>query len=163
MKNIFLIGMPGCGKTTIGKIVAQRLGVGFVDMDDVISRRLQKSINEIFAEYGEQYFRDVETSVLSELANKKNTVVSTGGGIVKSQKNRELLKDKTVVYIDADVEKIAARGNFSDRPLLKDNLNNLKNLYAERAAYYKECADIIVLGDGSPMAVAQRILSLVKD
>ncbi len=163
MKSIFLIGLPGCGKSTIGRILAERLLMELVDTDSLIVERQGKTINDIFAENGEDYFRKLESEVLEELINAKNTIVSTGGGIIKLQKNRQLLKSARVVYINAHVEEIAKRGKFKDRPLLKDNINNLKSLYKERAQLYKECADIVVLGEGSPYAVAQRILSFIKD
>jgi len=162
MKNIYLIGMPGSGKTTVAKYVAQKLGITLADMDKMIVENSGTSINDIFSEKGEDYFRDLETQVLKQLSQCENIVVATGGGVIKREENVELLKKGTVVFIDVPVNVIAGRSNFSDRPLLKDNLDNLKNLYKQRYQLYKAAADIIVSGEGTPVEVATRILAFIS-
>lgn len=162
MKNIYLIGLPGCGKTTVGNIVAKKLNMELVDMDALIVEKQGMSINEIFETDGEDFFRQVESEVLTQLSKTENKLISTGGGVVKLPQNRELLKSGRVVYIYATVEEIAKRSNFSDRPLLKDNIENLKNLFEQRKELYKECADVVVLSEGDPYIVAQNIIYFIK-
>ena len=88
--NLYLVGMMGAGKTTVGNLLAQRLGYSFLDTDNLISQAAGKSINEIFATEGEAVFRELETNVLSEVSSYKNLTIATGGGIVVSQFNLEL-------------------------------------------------------------------------
>ena len=90
--NIILIGMPGSGKTTTGKLLAQKLGFDFLDMDDVIEKNEGKKISEIFKLKGEEYFRNLETSLLESLLEKENLILSTGGGVILFNNNYELLK-----------------------------------------------------------------------
>lgn len=162
MKNIYLIGMPGSGKTTVAKHVADKLGLSTADMDKMIVEQTGTSINDIFGSNGEDYFRDLETQTLKQLTLRENTVVATGGGVIKRKENVELLKSGTVIFIDVPVSVIAGRSNFSDRPLLKDNIDNLNNLYSQRYEIYKAAADAIVSGEGTPIEVAARILAFVK-
>ena len=91
--NISLIGMMGCGKTTIGELLAKELCYKFIDTDSLIVEKENRSINDIFENDGEQYFRKVETNVLKEALNNQNQIISTGGGIVKSNENITLLKE----------------------------------------------------------------------
>ena len=87
MKNIILVGMPGCGKTTMGKKLAQQLGLQFFDCDIEITKKQGKSISQIFEEYGEKYFRSLETETIKSQLPKENCVISTGGGIVEKNEN----------------------------------------------------------------------------
>ena len=162
MKNIYLIGMPGSGKTTVAKHIAKMLDISLADMDKMIVEAQGVTINEIFAQKGEEYFRDLETQTLKQLCCVTDTVVATGGGVIKREQNRQLLKQGTVVFIDVHPDTIAKRSKFSDRPLLKDNLDNFKKLYNERYELYKNAANIIVSGEGTPVDVAVRILTFIK-
>ena len=91
-KNIVLIGMPGCGKTTLGKILNKELSMEFYDMDNYIERKTDKKISELF-EKGENYFRDIESLACEELSKNKNVIISTGGGVIKRKENIDFLKE----------------------------------------------------------------------
>ena len=147
--NIALIGMPGCGKTTVGKELKKILkNYSYFDTDEEIVRLENRSINEIFEKEGESYFREVETKVLLEILKKDNQIISTGGGIVKSEKNVEELKAKTVtIYLKTDSETLYKRVKFNkERPLLndKDVFEKIKTLLTEREALYENAASKII-------------------
>ena len=126
-KNIILIGMPGCGKTTIGSILAKQLKIEFIDMDEYIQNTTSKTVGELF-ETGEEHFRDIETKACIELAKKKNILISTGGGVVKRSENIGILKkDSIIIFIDRPVEKILKDVDVSKRPLLKDGKEKIIN------------------------------------
>lgn len=169
--RLALIGMPGCGKSTIGRLLAQRLSAVLIDQDELLSQRTGKSINELFQQ-GEESFRDLETTVLLELAGtdltnngngKISMILSTGGGIVKAAANRAALKQNfTVIYIDRSLERILSTLDSDSRPLLKNNTANLSRLYEERAPLYQECCDFRIDNNGEDPteAVAQIIEKL---
>ncbi|MBO7208391.1 MAG: shikimate kinase [Clostridia bacterium] len=158
MKNIYLIGMPGCGKTTVAKILARKLSMSLVDTDSIIESKYG-SISEIFKTMGEQYFRSLETETLKEI--KENTVVSTGGGIVKTNTNREIMSKGIVIFIDTPPDVLKTRSLFGNRPLLKSS-SDIEKLYSERYDLYKAWADVAVDGSNSPMFVAKEIVKSVK-
>ena len=143
--NIVLLGLPGCGKTTIGRLVAEKLGLKFVDIDNLIESEQQMSISQIFKQKGEEYFRKLESTVLKEILNGEGKVISTGGGIVEDLHNRELIKENGInVYIDRSVDNILQDLDNSIRPLLADNKNRLYELYERRHKLYSECANYVV-------------------
>jgi shikimate dehydrogenase len=145
MKNIVLIGMPGSGKTTIGKRLAEQTGMTFVDLDKEIERHAGMSINDIFARYGEPYFRDLETKIATEAASYSNSVLATGGGIILREENmRALSAGGIVVFIDRDPEKIAKKITTDKRPLLKDGVDRIFRLYEECIDLYRNYADCIL-------------------
>lgn len=132
-----LIGMPGCGKSTIGKRLSQKLGRDFFDSDDVIEQKSQMSIPDIFAEFGEEEFRKRETEALKELSEKENIIISTGGGAVEREVNMtELGKNGVIVFIDRSLENIFSDIDISGRPLLADKIERLSELYARRLPLY---------------------------
>ncbi|WIV11299.1 shikimate kinase [Proteiniborus sp. MB09-C3] len=146
-KNISLIGMPGCGKTTIGKMLAQRLGVDFYDSDNYIEKITGKSISRIF-QNGEDYFRQLETESIKELSLKSHIVMATGGGVVKRIENIEALKNNgIIIFINRPLENIAEDINTEERPLLKDKKENLYRLYDERIELYKKYCDYELMND----------------
>ncbi|MBI4978892.1 MAG: shikimate kinase [Spirochaetes bacterium] len=142
---IALIGYRGSGKTTVGRIVAAREGLSFIDSDDVIREREQTTISGIFADKGESYFRTVESAVLADLLSRDNIVLSTGGGIIVSENNRRLLHENAfVVYLSCPVsiliERIAAG---TDRPALlpgQSLTDEVTQLYTLRRPLYESCA-----------------------
>lgn len=146
--KIILIGMPGSGKTTIGKILAKELNYNFYDMDDYIEDISKKSIKELF-EKSENEFRNIETEACRELSLKKRCVISTGGGVVKRDINIEILrKSGIIVFINRPTEKILEDVDISKRPLLKNGKERLYKLYDERFYKYKNSCHIEVLNEG---------------
>jgi shikimate kinase len=149
-KNIVLIGFMGCGKSHVGRELHQRLRYTLVDMDQVIEQRAGKPITAIFAEDGEQAFRDMETALLRELAadSSKRHIISTGGGVIGREENRELLKKLGyVVWLRASEDVIFDRTSRNrDRPLLHgpDAREKISALLAEREPWYRETAHLRV-------------------
>lgn len=160
MKSIALIGMPGCGKSTIGKLLADRLNFQFVDMDSFIENHYKTTIKELFS-IGEEHFRDCESEVCKSLSEKEKTVISTGGGVVKREKNITALKKNCVIiFIDRDVEDILSDIDFSSRPLLaKGHKENLLRLYDERFELYKSYCDFSVKNDSDLETLVEEIVS----
>jgi len=146
---ILLIGMPGCGKSTIGKLLAEKLNYDFCDMDKYIEEREGKTIKEIFL-LGEDVFRNIESEVCIELNNLKKTVIASGGGIVKRKENIEAFnKRSTIIYIDRPVENIIKDININDRPLLQEGREKLYKLYNERCNLYNSFCHYKVFNDKS--------------
>lgn len=145
MNNIYLIGMPGCGKTTLGRILAEKINRRFIDVDEMIEKKANMSIAEIFEKYGENHFRIIETNCLIETSLNENYIISTGGGIVTRDKNIKIMKNTgRVIYIDTPLNVISSRKGLCDRPLLSDNaVENLKKLYNERQGKYIFASDIV--------------------
>ena len=146
---IVLVGMMGAGKTTVGRALAARLDVDFVDTDDLVSVSVGCSIRELFERHGEAHFRRVESSVLEEVLDAITSgVIGCGGGIVTADSNRRLLKDAlaTVVWLRATPTSLAERlDGDADRPLLDGDVSERLNaLSAERGTWYAEVADAVV-------------------
>ncbi|MDI3544701.1 MAG: shikimate dehydrogenase [Rikenellaceae bacterium] len=148
--KIALIGMSGAGKTTVGKLLAKKMNYEFIDLDDLIEKKENKSISQIFADEGEEFFRQLETKMLTELINNDKIVISTGGGIIKNEKNRKFLKNNFFniflnVSIDEALERLQQNEN---RPLLIGNSKDKwQNLYDKRLLLYYQTADYIVNAD----------------
>lgn len=158
-QNIVLIGMPTCGKTTIGKKLAKELNKTFVDIDRLIEEEIQMPISEFLNKDNEKDFRDIEEKVVERIAKMNNLIISTGGGVIKRQVNIERLKKNgIVVFIDRDVNLLMPA---SDRPL-SNNLNDLKKLYNERYEIYRSSADIVVKNNTKINDVITKIIEEVK-
>ena len=149
--NLFLVGMPGCGKSTLGRLLARRLDKLFYDADVELERRLGVSIPVIFELEGEAGFRDREEAVLADLVAHTNVIVSTGGGVILRPENRERLKlGGTVLYLHATPETLWERTRHSKhRPLLQapDPRARVQELYAMRDVLYRGVADVVVESD----------------
>jgi shikimate kinase len=161
-ENIFLVGLMGAGKTSIGKLLAKRLGKAFVDSDQEIERSTGVRIPVIFEIEGEAGFRAREARMLAELVHGGNIVLATGGGAVLSPQNRALLaQNGTVIYLRAAVADLWNRTRHDkNRPLLRtaEPVAKLEQLYAERDPLYREIADIIVdTGEQSPGSLAHKL------
>lgn len=145
---VALVGLPGSGKSTVGRQLARRLQRQFLDSDHVIEARLGCSIREYFEREGESSFRDVEEAVLDELSQQESGVLSTGGGAVLRPSNRERLKQRTtVVYLKSNPDELFRRLRHDvNRPLLQvaDPLTRLRDLHAVRDPLYREAAQFIV-------------------
>ena len=143
--NIFLIGMMGSGKTSVGQLLSKYLNNTFYDLDAGIEKRFNLSIKEIFKEYGEEKFREVESTMLIETKNLVNSVISTGGGIVINDRNREFLKKNRVYFLNNSIEILFERATKKreQRPLLKDiTLVEFVSIYESRMHLYQVCANI---------------------
>ncbi len=147
-KNIFLIGLMGAGKTTIGRQVANELSLDFFDSDHEIEKRTGVTITHIFDIEGEAGFRKRETAMLDELTDKKGIVLATGGGAILKPENRQFLMSRgTTIYLYANIETLLERtAKDRNRPLLQteDPQAKLKELYEIRDPLYRETADIII-------------------
>ncbi len=160
---IVLVGMPGCGKSTIGRLLARRLHLDFSDSDHVIETRLGCSIRGYFDSHGEAAFRDVEQEVLADLLGRQpGGVLATGGGAVLRQANRMAMRAAAhVVYLKATPEEIMRRVRHdTKRPLLQveDPLQRLRDLHATRDPLYREVAHTVVdAGHGSAATVVNLI------
>ncbi len=163
MKNIILIGMPGSGKTSIGKELAKLIDFNFFDCDRAIEELAGKSVMEIFEDKGEEFFRQMETETLKFLLLKSNTIISTGGGVVEKTENIDILrKCGTVIFINRPLENIMGDINTSHRPLLKSGKERLVTIFERRIDLYKDACDIEIENKGSIQAVAKKILDEVK-
>lgn len=140
-----MIGLPGCGKTTLGKKLSEKLNYKFIDMDEYIERSACMFISEIFEAYGEKFFRDLETNTLIELSKLDNVVISTGGGIIKNKHHKEIMKNGKCIYLEVPLDILDERvKNTEDiRPLLQKK--SIYELYKERALMYEYFSDIKVL------------------
>ncbi|MEX2558873.1 MAG: shikimate kinase [Pirellulales bacterium] len=165
--NIVLIGYRGSGKSTVARELAGRLGWPWLDADHQIEERAGKSIAAIFADEGEQRFRDLESSLLAELVERDKTVLAVGGGAVLRPANRALLRSAgKVVWLQADAATMLARieadlANAQRRPRLTSAGGEAEvvELLAQRAPLYRECADLAIETQGrSPAEVAGRII-----
>ena len=150
MRNVILIGMPGCGKTTVTDLCSKKYGKQVWDTDTYIEERYG-SISDIFAKYGEEYFRSLETDAVKEVCQKDDSFISTGGGCVMREENVRLFKDSgKIIYLKAKRETLLRRleGDFS-RPLLAGNTEErLTELFNKRAPVYERVADIVIDTDG---------------
>lgn len=161
-KNIVIIGMPGSGKTTIGFLVSKKLNMDFVDMDKYIEAKSNKSINDMF-DLGEEYFRNQETICAKELGKRNSTVIATGGGIVKKQENMDYLKINSIIFfLNRPIENIISDIDTNSRPLLKENIENIHNLYNSRIHLYKKYCDVEVLNDKTIDDAVQSILKVLE-
>jgi shikimate kinase / 3-dehydroquinate synthase len=162
--NIFLVGLMGSGKTTIGRALAKRLNKRFVDADHEIEARTGASIPWIFEIEGEASFRQRESDVIRDLTAQEGIVLATGGGAVLNEQSRQLLKERgTVIYLRASVNSILQRTSHDrNRPLLQtdDPKGRIEELLQQRAPLYQEVAHIIIeTGRPNVQSVVQSILS----
>ncbi len=159
-KNIFLIGMPGAGKSMIGKILSENLFLPFYDADIYLESSIGKSISSLFIQ-GEDIFRDIETEILKKLVLKK-AIIATGGGVIVRKENRELLKKEGFVFfIDRKIEDIKKDIQKEYRPLLRKGVS-LESLYEERFPLYKEVADFHILNKVRISEVIDEIQEKIK-
>lgn len=158
MENIVLIGMPGCGKTTIGKLLAEKNGKTFADADETVIEMAGKDIPSIFAREGEEAFRDWETRALIRLGKKSGQVIATGGGCVTQLRNYPFLhQNSTIVWLQRDPDQLPKDG----RPLSQKN--DLSKLFRKRKPLYNAFADIVIDNNGSPEATVQAILKAMEE
>ena len=162
--NVILIGMPGCGKTTIGTELAELIGYGYIDSDSVIVAREGKRLNEIIAELGREGFLDIEAKVNSELCATR-CVIATGGSVIYREKAMEKLKTMgKIVYLKLSLDTIASRlGDLKARGVALKEGFTLKDLYEERVPLYEKYADIAVELDGlTVLEAAKKVQQAVE-
>lgn len=157
-QNIVLIGLPGSGKSTVGALLAQRLGWPLLDTDEMIVQREGRTIPEIFAREGEEYFRCAETACVWETVGAAETVIATGGGIVLREENMTALrKSGFVCFLDRGAAEIAEGLDISGRPLLREGREKIYRLARERDALYRKYADAAI-SEKTPEAAAEAVL-----
>ena len=155
-RHIFLIGMQGCGKSSLGKRVARETGLSFMDTDAMVAASAGCTVNEFFEKYGEETFRRAETGALSLLTREPPMIISTGGGTIMNPVNRHIMRAwGAIVLIDRPLEEILSDIKLDRRPTLRDGgLAEVERVYNERIGVYRNLADITVRNDqGYHMAV----------
>lgn len=166
MKNIYLVGFMGTGKTVVGKIIAKRLNKKFMEMDEIIEKKENKKIAEIFAAGGEERFRELERKLLREISQKSDLVVSGGGGLICNEENaRVLLETGRVFNLTASPATIYQRiKKHTHRPLLNvaNPLIKIEQLLAQRQNYYAKAHYTVESENQPPAAVADNIIELLK-
>lgn len=162
-KNIVLIGITGCGKTTIGNILAEILQLPFYDVDMYIEKKQEKSITDIFIQ-GEEYFRKIESLALDKIVNKSGRkVISTGGGVVKIHKNMELFLDNSiVVFLNRNIQGIVGDIDVTSRPLLSADVSRIYELYEQRLPLYKKYCNYEIKNKESIKETIDEILYILR-
>lgn len=157
MKSIILVGMPGCGKSSIGKTLSEKLSREFIDLDSEIIKRENRSIPEIFSEVGEDGFRKIETEVVKDFCKLSEKIIATGGGVVTREENFDPIKQNSVViFINRDIDVLPTDG----RPLSQQN--KLSDMYKLRLPLYRHFCDREIDGNGSIDEVTNRILEVLE-
>lgn len=146
--TICLVGFMGSGKTTIGRLVAEMLDKSWIDLDHYIEKQAGQTISTLFAEKGEAYFRTLETDTLKTLLKEDVGVISTGGGIVGKQVNRELLKKVCTIYLSYPFDVLYRRIEGDTNRPLATSYEDLYKRYEQRLAWYQEASQIEILGEG---------------
>lgn len=164
-RPIVLVGLMGVGKSTVGRRLANLIGFDFVDVDDEIERAADRTVAEIFEEFGEPYFRDGERRVIARLMDESHGVIATGGGAFVDPATRALIREHAIsVWLDCDIETLVERTARRDsRPLLRsgDPHTILLDLKARRSASYAQADCHVVTDDGPHNATALRILEAI--
>jgi len=161
--KICLIGMPGSGKSTIGKEIANIIGYNFIDTDKLIVTKTGMKISKIFQSKGEEYFRYIEKDIFNKtILLRKKLIISTGGGIILN--NQENLKKTYNIYLDCNISTLISRLNLSkDRPLIENNNSiGIKNILKERKKIYIKMSDLIIDANGSKKNTIIDILAKIK-
>lgn len=164
-KHLFLIGMQGCGKSSLGKRTAKETGVPFADTDAMIAGSIGGTVNDFYAQYGEEAFRRAETRVLAELTRAKPMIISTGGGAVLNPENRHIMRSwGTIVLIDRPLEDILGDIKLDRRPELRPGgLEEVERVYREQIPIYRSLADITLRNDQGYHMALYVLIRLVKE
>lgn len=163
MKNIVLIGMMGCGKTTCANLLSKRLSRPVVDTDSLIVERENRSISDIFASEGEMYFRDLETAVAHEIGRKSGLIVATGGGLPLRGENVAALRENSVVFwLKRDPASTFASESMDGRPLAQDGQEAFIKRFEQRAPIYQAAADYVIENFSDPETTVGEILGCLQ-
>ena len=163
-KNIFLIGMMGTGKSTVGSLLSSIKSIPFFDMDLELEKLIDKPIDEIFQDYGESRFRLVESSFFNEITKSNQYIYATGGGIILDKNNRNILKNSGITFfLDSSKETLINRlkKDIKKRPLLGDNISlNISKVFNDRFDLYKKSAHYTIKTDNfTPENIANKIIT----
>lgn len=162
MKNIVLIGIMGCGKTTIAKLLSKKLNMPVVDIDEYLVDKYQQSIPEMFA-ISEACFREREAICCKEVASLQGTIISTGGGIINNKANMEALgQNSIIIYLDRPIENIISDVETSSRPLLKEGPQKLYELYNERHQKYLAACNYHIMNNQTLDEIVDKIIEVYK-
>ena len=164
-RSIFLIGMMGSGKSSTGPVLAEILKYKYVDLDVLIEKLTKKTIDKVFSEEGEEYFRDLETQCLQEIIKLPSVVVSTGGGVVLKKENWGILRQGIIVWLDINKEIALNRLNSKDniRPLLKGNIDvKYEEIFETRKDIYAQADLRVEINNEGVKNVAEKILNALK-
>ena len=166
-RNLFLVGMMGCGKTSTGRPLAERLGYGFVDADAVIEQVAGCTISEIFERDGEEEFRTLETQVMRSISERHSLVVATGGGVVTRTENWGMMHQGIVIWLDVERRQLLQRlqSDSTQRPLLMtgDPAETLDEILKQRRPLYDEADLTVVIESESANVVADGIIQLLPE
>ncbi|MBC3540969.1 shikimate kinase [Rufibacter sediminis] len=170
--KIFLVGMPGCGKSTVGKVLAEQLAYRFLDLDTLIEEQEGLTVPQVFEQRGQTYFREAEAKALRQVANRtENLVLATGGGAPCFCGNMAFMVSQGFpIYLSLSPEKLVARLTAQDlqaRPLLRDKspaelLRYLSDTVSQREKFYLQAAGVVPAGEGSVPEVAQKITQFLR-
>lgn len=160
--NLILTGFMGTGKTSLGKLLAEKLGRSFIDLDQKIEQDTGLTVPQIFEMYGEKYFRELEKKAVEEVSQRRNLVIATGGGTVKDEENIRMLKSSgMIICLTTEPEEIFRRTERrGERPVLdggEDRLATIKKLLAERQKFYAQADYTVDTTDWSPLQIMNDI------
>lgn len=169
--HIYLVGFMGAGKTTVGKILARELNRPFIDTDELIEKKSQESIAEIFRNHGERHFRQLETEVLQEISCESQAIVALGGGAILKEENRRLIQNSGItIYLVWDFDVLLPRiWKDRKRPLVENEkgeqgMRNLKELFQKRESLYKR-SDMVIkcTPEMTPQQITRKIMANLKE
>ena len=164
-RHLFMIGMQGCGKSSLGKRAAREAGIPFADTDALVAQSANCTVNEFFERYGEETFRRAETNALVALTYARPMIISTGGGTVMNPVNRQIMRSwGTIVLIDRPLEEILGDIKLDRRPTLRDGgLAEVEKRYRERIPVYRELADITLNNNQGYHMAVYTLVRLIRE
>ena len=164
-RHLYLIGMPGSGKSSLGKRAAKEMGLAFAYTDSLITEGAGMSVEDFFAQYGEAAFRQAETNVLCALTRSQPMIISTGGGTVINPLNRKIMRSwGNILLVDRPLEDILGDIRIDRRPLLKSGgPEKIRQLYEERMPVYRSAADYTLKNDQGYIMAVEGIITLLHD
>lgn len=165
MKNIYVCGFMGCGKSLVSKIIAKKLKINRIDTDRQIQQLKNMKTHEIFEKYGEYYFRQLENDLLKRLKHTNNSIIATGGGmLISNSENAKIAKSNgIIIFLETPFELCWSRIKNSNRPLiLNKNMDDVRKLYEERQKQYRKISNVAILNNKSSIHCANKIISIFK-